>query len=125
MANNTNSLFNRYSRYVAGGAAETANGRIEWWERSNLTSDPTDIAYVVENFYEGRLDLIASVFYNEPRWWWVIAQYNNITDPFSETTAGRVLYIPAKDRLPLMLSTITGGSESTRQPINTISPIVS
>lgn len=125
MAQNTNSLFNRYSRYVAGGSTETANGRIEWWERNIMATDVTDIEYAVEKFYEGRLDLISSVFYDEPRWWWVLAQYNNMTDPISETTEGRIIYIPAKDRLQLMLMTVTGGSRSTKQPINTISPIIS
>jgi hypothetical protein len=125
MAQNTNSLFNRYSRYVAGGSTETANGRIEWWERNIMATDVTDIEYAVEKFYEGRLDLISSVFYDEPRWWWLIAQYNNMTDPISETTEGRIIYIPSKDRLQLMLMTVTGGSPSTKQSINTISPIIS
>ncbi len=125
MAQNTNSLFNRYSRYVAGGSTETANGRIEWWERNVMVTDVTDITYVIENFYEGRLDLISAVFYDEPRWWWLIAQYNNMLDPISETTAGRIIYIPSKDRLQLMLMTVTGGSRSTKQSINTISPIIS
>lgn len=121
---NQNSLFNRYSRYVAGGTAETANSRIEWWERTEFSKDNSDTIYTVENFYEGRLDLIASVFYNEPRYWWFLAQYNNILDPVSETTAGRVLLIPSKDRLPLMLLTKQGGIDSTKQPVNTISPII-
>jgi hypothetical protein len=68
--------------------------------------------------------MISSVFYNEPRWWWVIAQYNNILDPVAECTAGRILLIPAKERLALMLSTRQGGNASTKQPINTISPVV-
>ena len=124
MADNQNSLYNKYSRYVAGGTTEEANGRIEWWERSIFPVDDTDIIYAVENFYENRLDLIASVFYNEPRYWWVIAQYNNILDPFSEITAGRILRIPTKERIPLILSTRQGGTASTKQSINTISPII-
>lgn len=121
---NTDSLQNKFSRYVAGGTTEVANSRLEWWERTIFSASTSDIAYTVENFYEGRMDLIASVFYNEPRYWWVIAQFNNILDPFSETTAGRVLIIPSKDRLSLMLSTKLGGIPSTKQTVNTISPIV-
>lgn len=121
---NTNSLQNKFSRYVAGGTTEVANSRLEWWERTLFDASNTDIAYTVENFYEGRLDLIASVFYNEPRYWWVIAQFNNILDPFKETIAGRVLIIPSKDRLPLMLATKQGGIASAKKPVNTISPIV-
>jgi hypothetical protein len=121
---NANSLFNKYSRYVAGGTTETADGKIEWWDKTIFDSDNSDIAYAVENFYEGRLDLIANVFYNESRYWWVIAQYNNILDPFNETTAGRILLIPTKERLPRLLGTKMGGVDSTRQPVNTISPVV-
>lgn len=119
-----NSLYNKYSRYVGGGVTETANGFIEWWERSNFQQDPSDIVYTVENFYEGRLDLISSVFYNEPRWWWLIAQYNNILNPAAEIVAGRVLFIPSKARLPLMIGTKKGGEESTKQSVNTISPVI-
>lgn len=119
-----NSLFNKYSRYIGGGETETANGFIEWWERTVFDQSTTDIVYTVENFFEGRLDLIAAAFYNEPRWWWVIAQHNNILDPFTEVVAGRVLIIPSKDRLAMMLSKRQGGFESQKQPINTISPVV-
>jgi hypothetical protein len=124
MANNQNDLYDKYSRYVAGGVSETANGFIEWWERSIFPSDSSDIVYTIENFYEGRMDLIASAFYDEPRFWWVIAQYNNILDPFGETTAGRVILIPTKDRLFQMLSSKKGGVPSTKQAVNTISPLV-
>lgn len=122
--NNTNSLYNKYSRYVAGGVTERANDMIEWWERFNFPRDPSDIVYTVENFYSQRLDLISSVFYQEPRYWWFIAQYNNILDPFTEVTAGRVLLIPTPSRLTLMLGNKQGGIDSTREAVNVISPII-
>lgn len=121
---NSNSLFNKYSRYVGGGETESANDFIEWWERSILPGSDTDTRYIVENFYEGRLDLIASVFYDEPRFWWIIAQYNSVLDPFAEITAGRVLYIPAKDRIMSMIATKKGGIDSKKQPVNSISPVI-
>jgi hypothetical protein len=121
---NSNSLYNKYSRYVGGGTTESANDLIEWWERAVLPASDTDAIYVVENFYEGRLDLIASVFYDEPRWWWILAQYNSILDPFAEVTVGRILLIPAKDRITLMISTKKGGIDSQKQPINSISPVI-
>lgn len=122
---NTNSLYNRMSRYVGGGETESANGFIEWWERTNFKKSDSDIRYVVEDFYVGRLDLISAVFYGEPRWWWLIAQYNNILDPFSEVTPGAVLLIPSKERLPLLIATKQGGYKSTKKPVNTISPVIS
>jgi hypothetical protein len=121
---NSNSLYNKFSRYVGGGTTETSGNFIEWWERSNFESDKSDIVYPVENFYEGRLDLIASVFYNEPRWWWIIAQYNNILNPAEEVVAGRILLIPTKSRISLMINNKQGGVASTRTPVNTISQIV-
>lgn len=124
MATNSNSLFNKFSRYVAGGETETADGYIEWWERSTFRRSDTDIQYTVENFYVGRLDLISAVFYGEPRWWWLIAQYNNILDPFSEITAGSVLMIPSKDRLPLLIATRQGGYKTSKKPVSTIAPVI-
>ncbi len=122
--NNTNSLFSKYSRYVAGGVTERANDMLEWWERANFPRDPTDIVYAVENAYVNRLDLISVVFYGEARWWWVIAMYNNILDPYVEVTAGTVLLIPSQDRLSFLLNTARGGVESTREAVTTISPII-
>lgn len=122
--NNSNSLQNALSRYVCGGLAETSNNFIEWWERYKFEKDPSDIVYVVENINESRLDLISSIFYNEPRYAWFIAQYNNIIDPVSEVTAGRILLIPTKDRMMLMFGTRKGGLKSSRLPVKTISPII-
>jgi hypothetical protein len=123
-APNQNSLFNKYSRYVGGGTSEVLGTRLDWWERSIFDRDNSDATYVVENAYEGRLDLIAAIFYNEPRYWWVLAQYNNILDPFYEIKPGRILMIPSKERLPLMLLSRQGGVDSQKQPVETISPII-
>lgn len=124
MAVNTNSLYNKYSRYVGGGVSEQSNGFIEWWERSNFSFSDDDITYTVDNFFEHRLDLISEMFYQEPRLWWVIAQYNSILDPFGEIVAGRILRIPAKHRISTMLSSSEGGIKSKKQLINTISPVI-
>jgi hypothetical protein len=121
---NSNSLYNKFSRYVGGGITETSGDFLEWWERAEFEQDESDIVYPVENFYEGRLDLIASVFYNEPRLWWFIAQYNNILNPAEEITAGRILLIPTKSRIALMINSRHGGVQSTRAPVNTISQII-
>lgn len=119
-----NSVFNKFSRYVGGGQTEVANNRLEWHERDTFVPDSSDVAYTVENFYEGRLDLISAAFYDEPRFWWLIAQYNRIIDPIGEVKAGTILQIPSKDRLQIMLNTKQGGYESSKQPVNTISPVI-
>lgn len=118
------SVQNGLSRYVHGGTTEVNNNKIEWWDRAIFRQDPSDKPYVVEKFYEGRLDLIASVFYNEPRLWWLIAQFNNILDPLTEVTAGRVLLIPTKERIDVMLVGRKGGFPSQRELFPTIPPVV-
>lgn len=121
---NSNSVFNKLSRYVGGGATEVADGKLEWWERVIFSTDSSDTEYTVDTFYEGRPDLIAASFYGEPRYWWVITQYNNIIDPIGEIVPGRVLRIPSKDRLELMVNTKQGGYASTKQSVNTITPVI-
>jgi hypothetical protein len=102
MANITNSpssLDNQYSRYVQGGTTDTNNIGLGWWERKIFEKDPSDLIYYVENKYANRLDLISDAFYGDARYWWVIAQYNNILDPYSEIVPGLCLVVPTKDRL--------------------------
>lgn len=115
MAEN-NSLDLQTSRYVHGGFSEATPFSIEWWEKINFQTDITDTRYTVEKIYEGRLDLIALAFFNEPRYWWIIAQLNNILDPISEIEEGRILNIPTKDRmLKEFLNGKTGGVISKRE----------
>jgi hypothetical protein len=123
--NNVNVVYNKYSRYVGGGTTEVSQGYTEWWERAIFPKDPTDTVYIVENFYVGRLDLIASVFYNQPLYGWVIGQYNNILDPFTEIKAGTILLIPSSSRLSIMLNTKQGGVPSTKEAVSLIQPIIS
>lgn len=102
MPNNTqspSSLDNKYSRYVQGGTTSTNRIGLDWWERRILPKDPSDIIYYVENIYANRIDLISTIFYGDPRYWWVIAQYNDIIDPHSEISPGRKLVIPTKTRV--------------------------
>jgi hypothetical protein len=51
--------------------------------------------YTVTQSTESRLDLISFIHYNTVDLWWLIAQYNDILDPFEEIVMGRVLLIPA------------------------------
>ena len=122
MANN--SLFNRKTRYVSGGTTEVGAVGIEWWERSEIESDSDDTIYVVEKRFIGRLDNIASLFFNDPKLWWIIAQYNNILDPYSEIVEGLILHIPKKSRADNLLQGKTGGISSQREVETTILPIV-
>ena len=119
-----NSTLVRNSRYVSGGETEVGMNTIEWWERTKFTTNPDDSTYVVEKKFVGRLDLITTVFLGEPRYWWLVAQYNNLLDPYDEVTEGRVLYIPTLDRVKLLMNGKTGGVPSTREVPLAILPVV-
>lgn len=121
---NANSVFNRYSRLVHGGITEVGNNRLEWHDRVVFPTDETDIVYAIERQFSGRPDMIASLFYNEPRYWWVIAQHNNILDPFSEMVTGRLISIPTKERLATMLTGSQGGMNSRRETVPLVPPII-
>jgi hypothetical protein len=112
----TNSLDYRTSRYVQGGLTEVGPVGLEWWEAYDFPTDPSDLLYVVEQKYQNRLDLIANVFYADWTLWWIIAQYNNILDPYSEITSGTILILPTKTRLQKLFIQKTGGTPSTRVP---------
>lgn len=122
----TNSTMQSQGRYVVGGVSEVnSTPAIEWWERNVFNADPTDRTYVVEQKFAGRLDLIAASYLNNSRFWWFLAQYNAILDPYNEITVGRVLYIPTTDRVQKLMVGKLGGVTSTRViPLTNISPIV-
>ena len=121
-----NSTLVRGSRYVSGGTTEVNQVALEWWERAVFEIDPSDIQYVVEKRFEGRLDLITAVYLGEQnvRYWWVVAMLNNILDPYTEVTTGRIIRIPTRERLQNMISGKLGGVPSTREVPTTILPII-
>lgn len=119
-----NSTLVRFSRYTSGGLTEVNKTALEWWDRTVFTVDADTQTYVVEAKFAGRLDLIAALFLGEPRYWWLIAMINNITDPYSEIKVGSILYIPSRDRAKSLMSGKLGGVESTRELIPSVLPIV-
>ena len=119
-----NSLLLRKSRYVAGGTTEASKTAIEWWERSPLSQNDDDTLYVIQDADEGRLDLLAAFHYGESRLWWVIAQYNNILDPYNEVKVGLRIRIPKKERVEALFSSVLGGVPSQREVLPTVLPIV-
>ena len=52
--------------------------------------------YTIPQYAEGRLDLISFVHYKTVNLWWLIAQYNGLTDTTDdEVYTGRILRIPS------------------------------
>lgn len=52
----------------------------------------------------GTLQAIAQQFYNDPGLWWVIAEFNNITDPFpieqgGELSVNQILVVPSYQKV--------------------------
>lgn len=57
----------------------------------------------------GRLDNIASDYYNDPRMWWAIAQVNLIRNLFTDMEVGMTLVIPRKEAV---IESITNGNRA-------------
>ena len=54
-----------------------------------------DIKYVAHKVQDGdTLDTLALYYYNNPTYYWIIADFNNIQDPYKSLTIGDVLKIP-------------------------------
>lgn len=73
---------------------ETKNIYHETWFQKIIDKSNEDQYFTVSIAEQGRLDIIASKYYNTPRFWWVIALANNIIDPF-DIPVDTVLRIPA------------------------------
>lgn len=119
-----NSTKIRKSRYTSGGTSEVSQGLIEWWERNVYDVTPGDILYTVDSKTAHRIHLIADIFLNDQSLWWIIAQYNNILDPYGELVEGAEIAIPSPEKVDAMLSGRPGGVPSTRVPQITIKPII-
>lgn len=95
-----NSTFNSTTgRYVLGGTTEVSSWALEWWNRVELVTDPSDLIYYVEKVYEGRPRRLGMLFYGDEELWWVICQYNGIIDPITELVEGKRLVVPLIERV--------------------------
>lgn len=59
----------------------------------------SDAVIEVTQPVEHRLDLLAYQFYGTPDLWWVIAEINQLLDPFTEVVVGKELRLPQRERL--------------------------
>ena len=92
-----------------------------------------NLAEVVTEIEENRLDIVATKFYNTPRYWWVIALANYIIDPFDIPIGTRLripplisLYnselvpVPTNESLQDEPDDLEMSSESLREWIDTV-----
>jgi hypothetical protein len=117
-------MLDKKSRYVIGGTSEKEQLGIGWWERKEFRPSPDDQLIVITGRHVGRIDLIATDFLGDSKYWWIIAQYNAIIDPFDEIQEGKYLRIPSQSTINLLIGKL-GGSPSQRElKTNLIQPIL-
>jgi hypothetical protein len=88
--NSSDSRYKKYKKYFDN------TGRFFYNELPSIISIPTtekDSYYNVGVKSLNRLDLIAHMFYKNSKLWWVIAEANNIIDPY-DIPVGVTLTIP-------------------------------
>ena len=65
-----------------------------------LREHDTDFFHVVTEADCKRIDLIAWKYYRDARLWWVIAEFNNISNPL-EIPTGTTLRLPTYERIQM------------------------
>ena len=88
-------LYKNNSRYKNIRTIQDDDGNTyhESWVQQTVDKSSSDEYYIVTEQSENRLDIIANIYYNTPRYWWVIALANYIIDPF-DIPIGTQLRIP-------------------------------
>lgn len=71
---------------------------------NKLRNLPALTIHTVQNFEQGRMDLIALKYYKRDDLWWPLAVYNGIINPIAEVVTGTVLRIPSKSDIESALS---------------------
>lgn len=93
--------FRELSRYTGGLVTKNRSGEDFLILRRNLEleEDEGDIFVTVTQEILKRPDLLSSQYYGTPDLWWVIYEFNGISDPLFGLRMGQVLRIPALERV--------------------------
>ena len=85
--------YNKVSRYSGVPYYyNTVDGKYIYGVGSNLNDTTT---YKIHKVQDGdTLDSIALYYYNNPTYFWVVADFNRIQDPYAVLEVGRRLKIP-------------------------------
>lgn len=91
-------FISRYSRIrlIQDDIAQKVHHEI--FPRRFIEKSNEDSSVQIDNVSENRLDIIANSFYGDPKYWWYIAQANNIIDPF-DVPRDVVLRVPITSTL--------------------------
>ena len=90
---------NRYRKCLILKDLETGDTLLSTRCIPTITETPQDTVHTVKYNEVCRLDLLAYNYYNNALLWWVIAEANNIVDPFIEIKEGTQLRIPSIEGL--------------------------
>ena len=71
----------------------TVDKRFFYGSSANLKTDITHRIHKVQE--EDTLDSLALYYYNNPTYYWIIADFNRIRDPFEKLEIGTYLKIPS------------------------------
>lgn len=93
--------FRELSRYTGG--LVTKNRADEDFlilrQSLELEKDDGDIVVTLTQEFLQRPDLLSSQYYGTPDLWWVILEFNGISDPLFGLKLGQVIRIPAFERV--------------------------
>ena len=89
-------------------AERTYEGKkcFELWER------PFEVNFMIENSIHhrvvesevGRLDLLAYAYFDNVKFWWILAAVNELSNPLRDMFPGQVIYIPNLDDILAMFA---------------------
>lgn len=93
--------FRRLSRYTGGTLSENKEGNQFLILRRTLELKPSDgdTFITINKHLERRPDLISAKAYGLPDLWWVIYEFNEIRDPYTQLKQGQILRIPELQRV--------------------------
>lgn len=93
--------FKKLSRYTNGISTKTREGQDFLVLRNTLNLEPAsgDRFVQITQDLANRPDLIAHRAYGNSELWWVIYEFNNISDPLFGVNPGKVLRIPELTRV--------------------------
>lgn len=87
--------FDRYKNCKILTDTETGEVLLSTREITKIKLSVDDRYHTVQANEVGRLDLIAYNYYGNPLLWWVIAQANDIYDPFNAPEVNTMIRIPS------------------------------
>ena len=94
---NNSSRFTKFSYSTLTHRGKTVKNitSSKGWENVHTIfgNTPSNMAKVPTGM-EGRPDLIANEFYGDSTYWWIICVANNISDPFEQLKAGKLIKLP-------------------------------